>query len=421
VTTTTGSTEAARGGQLPSGLAAVRRLLERPLGSYYLLLGAGGLLLILGLVMVLSASSVEAYRISGSAFTVFQKQALWLAIGLPVTWLAAQLPVRTYRALAYPLLFGSVLLLALVPVFGREVNGQTNWIDFGGPFQLQPSEGAKLALVLWGADLLARKRKLLTQWKHLLVPLLPGSVLVIGLVLVGGDLGTALVLFAIVLALLFFAGAPLRLFGALSCMTIALVLLMIKTNAERVSRVTGFLDPFADYHNSGWQGAHSIFALASGGWSGVGLGASRQKWDGYLPEAHTDFIFAIIGEELGLLGTLVVVALFAVMGFAGFRIAARSRDFFVTLVAAAATTWLLVQAMVNIGAVLGVLPITGIPLPLVSYGGSALLPTMLALGMLLSFAKREPGARAALAARGPGLLRRTIGTALGRQTSSRER
>jgi len=402
VTTTTVGT--------PLSAAGVRRLLGRPLASYYLLLGASGLLLTLGLVMVLSASSVEAYRVSGSAFTVFQRQAMWLAIGLPLTWLAVRLPVRTYRLLAYPSLLASLGLLALVlvPGVGKEINGNQNWIDFGGPFQLQPSEGAKLALVLWGADLLARKRKLLTRWKHLLVPLVPGAAVVTGLVLVGGDLGTTLVLFAIVLALLFFAGAPLRLFTLLAAATIGLAALMIKVEPYRVKRVTSFRDPFADYLDSGWQGAHSIFALASGGWTGVGLGASRQKWHGYLPEAHTDFIFAIIGEELGLLGTVVVVALFAVVGFAGFRIAARSRDFFVTLAAAAATAWLLVQAMVNIGAVLGVLPITGIPLPLVSYGGSALLPTMVALGMLLSFARREPGARAALAARGPGMLRRRL-------------
>jgi cell division protein FtsW len=208
-----------------------------------------------------------------------------------------------------------------------------------------------------------------------------------------------------VLALLFFSGAPLRVFALSGLGAFAVVLSLVGGDTERLSRVTAFLDPFETYHNSGWQGAQSIFALASGGLSGVGLGASREKW-GYLPEAHTDFIFAIIGEELGLLGSLAVLALFAALGFAGFRIAARSRDAFVSLAAAAITTWILVQALVNIGAVLGVLPITGIPLPLVSYGGSALLPVMVGLGMLLSFARREPGAQAALAARGPGLVRR---------------
>jgi len=396
----------------------VLRLLDRPLTSYYLILGATMLLLTLGLVMVLSASSIEAYRSSGSVFSVVQKQAIWAALGLPLMWVASRLPVQAYRALAYPLLLASLalLVLVLVPGIGREVNGNRNWITFGGPFQMQPSEGAKLAIVLWGADLLARKRKLLTQWSHLLVPLVPGIGAVVALVLAGGDLGTALVLLAILMALLFFVGAPLRLFGAITVTVTCLVVFMVQLEPYRVRRVTSFLDPFAAYHGSGWQGAQSIFALASGGLSGLGLGASREKW-GYLPEAHTDFIFAIIGEELGLFGTLVVLGLFASLGYAGLRVARRSRDAFVTLVASAVTAWLLVQAMVNIGAVLGVLPITGIPLPLVSYGGSALLPTMVALGMLLSFAKREPGARAALASRGPGLARRTFS----RLTSLRER
>jgi cell division protein FtsW len=215
------------------------------------------------------------------------------------------------------------------------------------------------------------------------------------------------VLLAILLALLFFAGTPMRFFGVFGGVAGTLVLFFIYSQPYRVRRVTSFLDPFATYHDSGWQGAQSIFAMASGGLTGVGLGASREKW-GYLPEAHTDFIYAIIGEELGLIGALSVLALFAALVFAGFRIASNSRDMFVTLSAAAITAWIAVQALVNIGAVLGVLPITGIPLPLVSYGGSALLPVLVALGMLLSFARHEPGAQAALAARGPGPVRRSL-------------
>jgi cell division protein FtsW len=397
-------------------VAALLRLLDRPLTSYYMILGATMLLLTLGLVMVLSASSIEAYRSSGSMFSVFQKQAIWVGLGLPLMWLASRLPVRLYRRMASPLLVVSLILLGLVlvPGVGEEVNGNRNWIDLGGPFLLQPSEGAKLAIVLWGADLLARKHRLLTQWSHLLVPLVPTVAAMVALVLVGGDMGTAVVLLAIPMALLFYVGAPLRLFAALTLALGVLLALMIHLEPYRVRRVTSFLDPFAEYHGSGWQGAQSIFALASGGLSGVGLGASREKW-GYLPEAHTDFIFAVIGEELGLLGTLAVLLLFAALGYAGLRIARRSRDRFVVLAAAAVTAWLLVQALVNIGAVLGVLPITGIPLPLVSYGGSALLPTMVALGRLLAFARREPGARAALAARGAGPIRR----ALSRRSRSR--
>jgi cell division protein FtsW len=389
-------------------LGRYARLLDRPLTSYLLVLGTTVLLTVLGLVMVMSASSVTSFSASGSSFAIAQKQAMWVALGLPLLWVGSRLPPRAYRLLAYPLLLASVVLLALtlVPGIGVEVRGNRNWIDFGGPFRLQPSELTKLALVLWGADLLARKRRLLTQWKHLLVPLLPVSAVAVGLVLLEGDLGTVLVLLAIVFALLWVVGAPLRLFSGLAVAVGGVLVLLVRDNPERVSRVTSFLDPFADYENSGWQAAHSFFALASGGWWGLGLGGSREKW-GALPEAHTDFIFAIIGEELGLVGTLAVLVLFATMSYAGVRIASRSTDPFVRLAAAAATAWFLVQAMVNMGGVLGVLPITGIPLPLVSYGGSSLLPTLLALGMLLSFAREEPGARAAMARRPPGPLRRT--------------
>ncbi len=390
-------------------LATRLRALDRPLTSYYLVLTATLLLVGLGLVMVLSASSVESYRESGSVFSVVQKQAIWVCIGLPLMWATSRLPASVFRKLAFPAMFVSLAGLAavLVPGVGHEVNGNRNWIYLGGPFQVQPSEAAKLALVLFGATVLARKQRLLDRWSHLMIPLVPMSVAVVFLVMLGGDLGTTVVLLAILLALLFFAGTPMRFFGFFGGFAALLVLFLVWTEPYRMRRVTSFLDPFATYHDSGWQGAQSIFALASGGLTGVGLGASREKW-GYLPEAHTDFIYAIIGEELGLVGALGVLALFGALVFAGFRIAARSRDMFVTLAASAITAWIAVQALVNIGAVLGVLPITGIPLPLVSYGGSALLPVMAALGMLLSFARQEPGAQAALAARGPGPVRRGL-------------
>ncbi|WP_019877660.1 putative lipid II flippase FtsW [Sporichthya polymorpha] len=392
-----------------AGVAARLKALDRPLTSYYLVLTSTLLLVGLGLVMVLSASSVESYRTSGSVFSVVQKQAIWVTVGLPLMWVTSRMSVTAFRRLAFPAMAVSLAGLAavLVPGVGHEVNGNRNWIHVGGPFQLQPSEAAKLALVLFGATVLARKQRLLDRWSHLMIPLVPMAAAVIFLVMLGGDLGTTVVLLAILLALLFFAGTPMRFFGFFGGVAGALVLLLIWTEPYRMRRVTSFLDPFATYHDSGWQGAQSIFALASGGLTGVGLGASREKW-GYLPEAHTDFIYAIIGEELGLIGALAVLALFAALVVAGFRIAARSRDMFVTLAASAITAWIAVQALVNMGAVLGVLPITGIPLPLVSYGGSALLPVMAALGMLLSFARQEPGAQAALAARGPGPLRRAM-------------
>lgn len=401
MTTTTTSTTAAP-------LSPVQ-LLDRPLTSYYLIVGATALLTVLGLVMVLSASSVMAFADSGSSFSVVGRQALWVLLGLPLLALAARLPVRAYRLLAYPALIGAVglLVLVLVPGIGVNVNGNQNWIDLGGPLRLQPSEAAKLALVLWGADLLARKQRSIRRWRHLLVPLVPVGFLIMALVMVGKDLGTTLVLVTILMALLWLAGAPTRLFLALAGVLALGATYFVTSAAYRLDRVRSFLNPFADYRGTGWQGAHSILAIATGGWWGRGLGASDQKW-GWLPAAHTDFIFSIIGEELGLVGTLVVLALFAALGYAGLRVAGRSDDLFVQLAAGAATAWLMVQAIVNIGGTLGLLPVTGIPLPLVSYGGSALLPTMFALGMLLSFAKREPGAAEALAARGPGPARRLL-------------
>ena len=384
----------------PPPTSRVAHLLDRPLTSYYLVLGSAGLLLVLGLVMVFSASSVTSFAVSGSSLTVVQKQAIWVAVGVPLVWITSRLSVTWWRRLAYPGLFITIGLLALVlvPGIGVEVNGNTNWIEFGGPFRLQPSEAAKLALVLFGADLLARKTKLLGLWRHLLIPLAPVSAVVIGLVLAGGDLGTALILMAIVGGLYFFAGAPFRLFGLLGASVITLVVLMSISAPHRMSRFTTWLNPDADYLGDGWQAVHSKFALASGGWWGLGLGASREKW-GTLPEAHTDFIYAVIGEELGLMGTLVVLILVAALIYGGIRIALRCHDPFVRLAAAGATTWLAVQSLINIGAVVGVLPITGVPLPLVSYGGSALLPTLAALGMLLSFARCEPGAAEALTRR----------------------
>ncbi len=383
-------------------------LLGRPLTSYYLLLGASVLLLALGLVMVWSSSFVTSYATTGSSYSVVEKQAMWVAFGLPVMWIATRLKPRFFRLLAYPLLAVSFVLLVvvLIPGFGATINGATRWINVGGGIRFQPSELAKLALLLWGADLLARKDRwgTLTTIRHLLVPLVPAAGVVVMLVLIGRDLGTTMVLLTILLVLLWVVGAPARLFAGLLAAIAAGVTALAVLEPYRLERLLTFTDPFKDLQDKGWQGAQGLYALASGGWWGLGLGASREKW-GYLPQAHNDFIFAIIGEELGLAGTLVVLALFGVLAYAGIRVAQRSRDMFSKLAAAAVVGWLLMQALVNIGAVIGMLPITGIPLPLISAGGSSLLPTMFALGMLMALARREPGAEAALAARGPGRLR----------------
>jgi cell division protein FtsW len=379
---------------------SARAALAKPLAPYYLILGSTVMLTALGLVMVLSASSVESYAESGSSWVIGQRQAIFVAIGVPVLVVASRVPTRWFRRLAFPLLVLALVLLVLVlvPGIGVSVNGNQNWIDVGGPFRIQPAELAKLALVVWGADLLTRKRKLLHQNKHVLIPLIPAAALVVGLVLLGGDLGTSLILMAIVAGLLFIAGAPLRVFVGLTTPVLLLVLFMIFERSARLSRLQSFLDPFADYQGAGWQAAHSMFALASGGWWGVGLGASREKW-GTLPEAHTDFIFAIIGEELGLVGTITVLLLFGALILGTLRIALSTDDLFVRFAAGGMVVWIGVQMIINIGGVLSVVPITGVPLPLVSYGGSALLATMFGLGMLLSFARDLPGARQALAAR----------------------
>jgi cell division protein FtsW len=300
-------------------------------------------------------------------------------------------------------------MVVLVPGLGRSVDGGQRWISFGGPLQLQPSEPAKLALILWGADLLARKEKLrlLTEWRQLLIPFLPGAGLLVLLVMLGNDLGTTLVLLTIFLALLWVVGAPGRLFVGMAGLVGGLVTILIIVEPYRMARLTGFFDQAGNQLTSNYQGTQGLYAIGSGGWFGTGLGEGRAKWD-FLPNPETDFIFAIIGEELGLVGTLVVLGLFGLLAYAGLRIARRIKDPFMRLAATGVTAWLVVQAIVNIGAVIGVLPITGIPLPLVSYGGSALIPSLSALGMLLSFAKREPGAKQALAARGPGPVARAL-------------
>ncbi|HVE62667.1 MAG TPA: putative lipid II flippase FtsW [Mycobacteriales bacterium] len=385
-------------------------LLARPLTSYYLLVGSALLLLGLGLVMVLSASSVDSFSASGSSLVIFRRQLLWVLIGLPMFWVASRLPVRAFRLLAYPLLLGSIvgLLLVFVPGIGAPpVSGARRWIEIG-PIRFQPSEVAKYALVLWGADLYARKQALLNDWKHLLVPLVPVAALLALLIMIEPDMGTTMTLVAVVVALLWVVGAPLRIFSAFFAVLVSLSAVLAVVEPYRLRRVTSFVDPCATEIRltDGFQGCQGLYAIASGGWFGVGLGGSRQKWS-YLPNAHTDYIFAIVGEELGLLGTLLVLILFAVLAYAGVRIAQRAQDTFVRLAAAGVTAWVIAQALINMGAVTGLLPITGIPLPFISFGGSSLGVTLFAVGMLAAFARREPGVSVALAARGPRLPART--------------
>jgi cell division protein FtsW len=399
--------DARRDGRAGARAAARVPLLDRPLTSYYLVLGSALLLAALGLVMVLSASSVSAYRTSGSSFSIFQKQLLWVVIGLPAMWLAVRIPVRVIRVLAWPLMGVSIvgLLLVFVPGIGApEVNGAVRWIQVG-PIRAQPSELAKLALVLWGADVYARKDALLDDWRHVLVPLLPATCLLSVLIMVEPDMGTTLVLLATAFALIWVVGAPARIVVRLAALGTVVVSLLAVAAPYRFARLVGFVDPCGAEQRlaNGYQACQGLYALGSGGWFGVGLGQSRQKWAGYLPNAHTDFIFAIVGEELGLAGTLFVLVLFGILAYSGIRIAQRSRDPFVRIAATGITASLMVQALINISTVIGLLPITGIPLPLISSGGSSLGVSLFSIGLLAAFARNEPGARAALASRGPTL------------------
>jgi cell division protein FtsW len=385
-------------------------LLARPLTSYYLVVGSALLLAGLGLVMVLSASSVSSYRASGSSFAVFRKQLMWVVLGLPAMWLAVRIPVRWIRVLAWPLMLASVvgLLLVFVPGIGAPpVSGATRWIRVGS-ITAQPSEIAKLALILWAADVYARKEALLDDWRHVLVPLLPVTCVLAALIMVEPDMGTTLVILATAFALVWVVGAPGRIVAMLAGAGVTLVTLLAVVEPYRFARLVGFGDPCstAQRLTNGYQGCQGLYAVGSGGWFGVGLGQSRQKWSGYLPNAHTDFIFAIVGEELGLAGTLFVLLLFAILAYAGIRVAQRSRDPFVRLAATGITAALTVQALVNMATVTGLLPITGIPLPLISFGGSSLGVSLFAIGVLAAFARNEPGAREALAARGPTPVKR---------------
>jgi cell division protein FtsW len=342
--------------------------------------------------MVLSASSVESVRIFGSAYTLAQRQALFAVVGVIALIFAARSSIQFWRKSAWVFLAIAFVLLCLVLVIGVAVAGQRNWIEIFGPFRLQPSEFAKLALVIWGAEVLTRKDRHIPTWRNILVPILPVATILMFLVLLQGDFGNALMLGAILCGILFAAGVPVRFFAIFGGFGLFAVWLLTLAAPYRMERISNWLNPDADRLGFGWQVTQGQYALGTGGIWGVGLGGSREKW-GSLPEAHTDFIFPVIGEELGLIGTSAVLLLFGILAFSIFRLSKNSRDPFVRLAAAGVGSWIVIQAVVNIGAVLGLVPVTGVPLPLVSYGGSSLIPTLIAIGMLLALARNEPGAR----------------------------
>ncbi|HEY0217410.1 MAG TPA: putative lipid II flippase FtsW [Cellulomonas sp.] len=374
--------------------------------SYYLLVGATLLLLVLGLVMVLSSSSVESLAAGRSPYAVFFGQAQYALIGLPLMWLTSRLPVRFYQRFAWPVLVaGLVLQLLVYTPLGRGQNGNRGWIYLGG-FSGQPSEALKLALAIWLGAVLARKRPLFDDWKHAAIPALPVAVLAVGLVLLGHDLGTAMVMLILVAGALFVAGVPMRIFAGAGVLAGVVVAALAVNSTNRTARIADWFSGDCDPTDGCYQTVHGLQALATGGWAGLGLGQSREKWS-YLPEAHNDFIFAIIGEELGLIGTLLVLVLFALLAFAMFRVIARHTDPFAQIATGGIAAWIIGQALVNMGVVVGLLPVIGVPLPLVSAGGSALITTLGALGVVVSFARTEPGAAEALAAR-PSVVRRSL-------------
>ncbi|MFI2752646.1 putative lipid II flippase FtsW [Cellulomonas sp. P22] len=374
--------------------------------SYYVLTGATALLVVLGLVMVLSSSSVESMAAGDSPYAVFITQAQYALIGLPVLLAASRVPVAVYRKAAWPFLaFAALLQLLVFSPLGVGTKGNTNWIDVG-PFTVQPSEVVKLALAIWLGAVLARKKPLLREWKHAFVPAVPMACLMIGLVLVGHDLGTALVMMLLVGGAMFIAGVPLRMFGVAAALAGVAAGALALFSSNRVERITSWLSDNCDPTSACYQTVHGGMGLATGGWAGIGLGQSREKWS-YLPEAHNDFIFAIIGEELGLIGTLLVLGLFTLIALAMFRVIRRHPDPFVQITTGAVVCWVIGQALVNIAVVIGLAPVIGIPLPLVSAGGSALIMTMAAIGVVISFARSEPGAAEALAAR-PSVVRRSL-------------
>jgi cell division protein FtsW len=406
-------------------LPAVHGMLARPLSSYYLLLAGSGLLLLIGLTMVFSATSVQAYAQSGNAFSSIGKQVVYALLGLVGFWVCQRLPAKTLRAVGKYLLGTAIVLLAILAIldlYAKVIHlppaehpqigpfrAEFLWL-YIGPLGVQPSELAKLGVVLWVADLIARKGPALAHWRELAMPLFP----VVGLlfVLVGfNDLGTMLVLLALIVGLLWTAGVRLRVFGALGVIGLAGVGLLIAAASRgagsgtegaenyRFARITNWIRPPEDCDlGACYQLLQGRSAIYEGGWFGVGLGKGALKWD-WLPEADNDFIYAVVAEELGVVGCAVVLALFSVLAYTGFRIARRSEDPFRRLAAAGITTWLVAQAVINIGGVVGLLPITGLPLPFISSGGSALVVTLAGVGMLASFARSEPDAARALHAR----------------------
>lgn len=372
--------------------------LARPMTSFHLMVSVAGLLTTLGLIMVLSASGVHSYDEDGSPWSIFFRQVLWAAVGLFACWFALRLPIRFLRRTAF---FGFsvtmvMLVLVLIPGIGRVANGTRGWFVVSG-LSMQPSELTKIAFVVWGSHLLAARRMERASLREMLIPLIPAAVIALALIVAQPDLGQTVSLGIILLALLWFAGLPLKVFVSSLLAAMAAAAALAVSEGYRSDRVRSWLDPSADVQGAGYQARQAKFALANGGVFGDGLGQGTAKWN-YLPNAHNDFIFAIVGEELGFIGAFGLLALFGLFAYTGMRIAKRSVDPFLRLLTATATAWVIGQVFINVGYVIGLLPVTGIQLPLISAGGTSTATTLFMVGLMANAARHEPAAVAALRA-----------------------
>jgi len=362
----------------------------KPVNLYYMLLGSTLGLSLLGLIMVFSASSIHSLETKGTSFGIVLRQFIFLVISIPMAWVLSRLSLKQWKVLARFGFSVSVFLLLIVQVIGKSVNGNHNWISLGF-VDVQPSEIAKFMMILWAGFMLAKQERSGVDHMAVLKLIAPAFALCIILVMAGSDLGTASVFACILAGLLWVSGLRLGIFGIGLSVGLVGLTAAILTSPYRVQRFMVFLNPFAEdqYKLYGWQPAHSLLGLASGGLFGVGLGASRQKW-GNLAEAHTDFIFAVIGEELGLFGTLATVLLLSILIFSIFKLALRANDPMVRYVASGFGVWIAIQTILNIGSAISVLPVVGVTLPLVSYGGSALIASYMGVGFVLGAARRDP-------------------------------
>ena len=362
----------------------------KPVNLYYMLLGSTLGLSLLGLIMVFSASSIYSLDAKGSSYAIVLRQFIFLVLSIPMAWVFSRFSLAQWKLLARFGFIVSIGLLLLVQLIGKSVNGNHNWISLGF-VDVQPSEVAKFLMVLWAGFMLAKQERSGVDHIVVLKQIAPAFALCIILVMLGSDLGTASIFACILAGLLWVSGLRLGIFGIALSVGLVGLTAAILASPYRVQRFMVFLNPFAEdqYKLYGWQPAHSLLGLASGGFFGVGLGASRQKW-GNLAEAHTDFIFAVIGEELGLFGTIATLLLLSVLIFSIFKLALRAHDPMVRYVASGFGCWIAIQTILNIGSAISVLPVVGVTLPFVSYGGSALIATYMGIGFVLGAARRDP-------------------------------